>query len=200
MDILLLVTVDAALGRLAECAGGMAVLAGHAHMQPYQREASQVVIEADGVPPSGLAVTGSAFAAERAAMHVVDRVAARALLGKALLTRDARMTGMAGKCRMRTTQGELRPLSVIESLDLPAVLTVAVAAFSTHPSRVRIRCGMTAVALSLDRRFQVSDAMAAFAVERGVPAAQRVAARLLMVEAHALPVGARVAAAAVLAA
>lgn len=123
-------------------------------------------------------------------MHVVDRVTASALLGKALLTHDSRMTGVAGKCRMRATQGELRPLPVIESLELPAVLAVAVAAFSAHPSRVRIRCGMTAVALSLDRRRQVAAAMAAFAVERGVPAAQGVPARLLMVEAHALPVGA----------
>lgn len=72
------VTVYACGGRLAKSGGAMAALAGGKGVQAYEREARQVMIETR-LRPVVDAVTSGAAASQRAAVHVVDRVAVRAV-------------------------------------------------------------------------------------------------------------------------
>ena len=158
------------------------------------------MIEVHARLPVLVVVAGLAAGFQRAAVDVIAAMAAGAGRGQLLRCRAARVAGVAVEFRVAPEQRELRLLRMIESNGAPGIVVVAGGAILAEAARMRVDILMAADAGLRQFVLEISAAMAPGAVERAVPAEQREAGFLRVVELRGLPAGFGVALRAVVAA
>ena len=142
VDVVFRVAVAAGRRGIFEPGCLVAVGAGCGCMFPKERKWSQSMVEPNGVLPAHLVVAGLAARSKLARMFVVLSVAGKAVRCDLLFSRRLHMAGRA-RCRhMLAAQRERRPI-VVERRFLPAERGVALGAFRTVSTLMRVVLAMT---------------------------------------------------------
>ena len=132
VHVILAVAVDALLADVAIFACQVALLARYGHMQPDEREAREVVVEADVRAPTLRGVALVAAGAEGAEVHIARAVTGDAF-GAELLGRDRRgVADVTADLGVLADERPLRVAGVIEGRGLPGLVAVAFVALLTE--------------------------------------------------------------------
>ena len=147
MAVVVSVAIVAAGGERGIAAFGVATLASGQRVQTVEREAGQVVIEADFFAPALHLVAGVALSAEIALMNVFGFVAIATFTHGSVFLDTAGMTGITGCLGMRAPQGEIGVLVMIERGFPPVLGAVTVLTAFTVTPFVDIVSTMTVITL-----------------------------------------------------
>lgn len=182
VDVIGAVAAAAFRRRVLELLRHMATRARYGHVLPEQRECSEVMVEADVPVPRGCGMTVVTGRALRSGMDIDRTVAGHTLL-RGLVVRDhCRVAAVAGQGRVRSGQGVLGVLFMVEMRGLPFRGFMTGLALGAHPARVGIRSRMTSRALAWQVVFQPSAAMTGLAGRLPVRTDQRKAGLYFMIK------------------
>jgi len=151
--------------------GGMALVASHHAMRAQQHECDLVVVEVRGLP-CRFVVTRGAGVAQLALVRIVLAMTARAIRGQFLGVDVAGVAGLALGVAMGATQWEFRLGVVIETVALPVVAAMAIAARFAIAALVGVILAMAADALAAAVAEMFGIGMAAATLRRSVLAGQ----------------------------
>lgn len=196
MHVIVLVTLDALLGRIVERARRVAILANDLRMAAEQRKDREIVIEAHVLGPRELGMARPAVVPELRLVRIVLEMAADTLgLGQA--DRDGlEMTGHAFEGRVRAVEREFGVARMIEAYVEPFRRPMTGRAFGAVDAVVRVVVSMARHALGVERLLEFVAGMTRFAHQARVAAREREARPCKVVEQRLGPIRRRVAIAA----
>lgn len=167
VNVLIPMTLHAALGCVAEAAVGMARLAGHRGVQTDQWKAREVMVEGKIRRPCDLAVAALAVGAECTGMHVVAAVAGIAGRIQPFFGQYALVAGCAVQAGVRAPQREIGS-RVVETHLGPPHRIVAVLTHGAVTTVVYIVAAVAGHALRLQGFAEIVANMARLAADIGV--------------------------------
>ena len=182
-----LVARDALGWRTAVTAVSMALFAAHGSMQTHQREAGEIVIEADLVAPARLAMTSGAIPPHATGVYVIGLMAAEALFGKLLRLGAGRVASVASQLLVFAVQRVLVLGEMVVFHRLPAIRLVAGGAVVTKAAGMGVFRRVAAVTGLRQLRLQVAIFVASVAGNFSVLTVQAKAGFFQVVKAGVLP-------------